>query len=147
MIFQNRSRELFLEAPGADLYCNFLYLQKGTFWTTFSSQKSSFVTRRVRGKRPCRDPVFHETRAIIVQLGPASVLKVVLGVKIDHLFSSVCYFVTNMFISIFHNTTVNVKPPSPLFLGGESRPTLKQQKKCVNLVRCVCIFSTCSYVC
>ena len=107
---------------------DFLDFQKGTFGTSFSVQKPSFVTRRVQGKRPCRDPVFHETTIMTVPLGPTVFKRSFVCPRLNH-FRLVSVFLCPIcyptFLSpIVHNTTVNVQPLNPP-LFEKTAPHLK----------------------
>ena len=68
---------IFFENVDCCAIFSFQHFQKGTFRTICFAQKSSVVNRRVEGKRPCRDPAFHETIIITVPLIPTGFLQVV----------------------------------------------------------------------
>ena len=54
---------------------------------------------------------------------------------------SVCYLFLNIFITIFHNTTVNVQPLSPPnFETKKNAPYLKTKNIFICWVLCVCVF-------
>ena len=62
---------IFVEKLDLGAIVDFLYFQKGTFWTPFSANKSQKAGTSNGSERPCGDPAFHETIVITVPLGPS----------------------------------------------------------------------------
>ena len=124
MLFPNRSWGPFLEIPSAELLQKKKLVPFSIFWIFKKAPFGHHVRAAGRHKpspanygwRPGADPASHETIVITVPLG----LK-------DHFFDgewliysfsyfSLCYVLYNIFITFFHNTTVNAKPLSrPIF--------------------------------
>ena len=136
MFFRIRPRDRFWRVPvpiffgkldlGAVL--DFRDFQKGPFKHNFRPKRIQRRGSSRYSERPCRDPAFHETRVITVPLGPTGFQKVVSWIEVGPF----CFFLffcvlllPNLFIIIWGNTTVNVKPLNPLIF--EDRPIFENK--------------------